>query len=97
MSTTFSPGKFIGTPGALAALHRNDEYASTFFARHLAGDWGLADEWGEVDAHDWQANEQALQNGDRLLSAYLLRDGTKIYIITEGDRSATTILLPLEA
>jgi hypothetical protein len=61
------------------------------FSRHARGDWGT------VNATDKRANELALKEGSRLLSAYMLRDGTtKIWIITEADRSATTILLPDE-
>ncbi len=62
----------------------------------LAGDWVI------VDAGDKAANEQALQDGSRLLSAYLLKDGqTKVWVITEaegddGKRAATTLLLPDE-
>ena len=56
-------------------------------ARHLSGDWG------EVCAEDAKENEFSLEHGFRLLSAYVLRDGTKVWIITEADRSATTILL----
>ena len=59
-------------------------------ARHLSGDWG------EVCAEDAKENEFSLQHGFRLLSAYRLSDGTKIWIITEADRSATTFLLPEE-
>ena len=69
----------------------------TFIARHLAGDWGI------VDDDDKTANEEALRDGSRLLSAYLLDDiqKTKIWIITEavndrGHREATTLLLPDE-
>jgi hypothetical protein len=49
-----------------------------------------------LDRHDIRANEQALKHGARLLSAYQLRDDTKIWIITEADRSSTTVLLPEE-
>lgn len=55
--------------------------------RHLAGDWG------EVDEHDRQENELSLEQGFRLLSAYNDR-GVKFWVITEADRSATTVLLP---
>ena len=58
--------------------------------RHLSGDWG------EVDEHDRQENESGLRNQFRLMSVYTLRTGVKIWIITEADRSATTILLPEE-
>ena len=60
------------------------------FARHLAGDWG------EVDAEDWERNEQALAHNERLLSRYTTNDGIVHWVITEADRSATTVLLPEE-
>jgi hypothetical protein len=59
-------------------------------ARHLAGDWG------DVDRADAAANDEALQLGERILSVYRLRGCATIWIITEADRSATTILLPSE-
>lgn len=57
-------------------------------ARHHSGDWGTLSE------EDWQANEAALKDGARLLSAYHTTSGVKFWIITEADRSVTTILLP---
>jgi hypothetical protein len=57
-------------------------------ARHMAGDWG------SVTAEDWLANDLALLEGERLLSSYEDTLGTEFWIITERDRSATTILLP---
>ena len=56
--------------------------------RHRRGDWG------DVGKEDWQANERALKHGERLLSVYHAADGTKFYVISEWDRSATTVLLP---
>jgi len=56
--------------------------------RHVKGDWG------DVCPEDWQANELALKNDSRLLSSYNSQSGTKFWIITEWDRSVTTILLP---
>jgi hypothetical protein len=61
-----------------------------FLFRHLHGDWG------ELPPEDIAENELSLREVFRLLSVYLLRDGTKVWIITESDRSATTILLPEE-
>jgi hypothetical protein len=58
--------------------------------RHNGGDWG------ELDEHDMRENQVSLQPGFRLLSAYALHSGVKIWIITEADRSSTTILLPCE-
>lgn len=87
-SPRFRPGQVVATPGALAALGENDSDCSEYLGRHLRGDWGdLCDD-------DKQANDEALKEGLRLLSAYRLRDGTKIWIITEADRSVTTALLP---
>ncbi len=86
----FPLGRLVATPGALAAFEANKQSPTIFVRRHLKGDWG------EVDVHDVQENEFSLINGLRLLSAYTLKDGTRIWIITEADRSATTILLPSE-
>ena len=95
MGTTPIPSKFplgqvVGTPGALEALQRTNQHPLEFLLRHAQGDWG------EVDAHDQQENNYSLTHGLRLLSAYTLADGTRIWIITEADRSATTFLLPSE-
>jgi hypothetical protein len=67
-----------------------NEQPTRFLARHVTGDWG------DLNADDCRENEQSIHDGCRLLSAYLLSDGTKIWIITEADRSSTTILLPEE-
>jgi hypothetical protein len=90
MDRKFSLGQVVSTPGALDALARADQDAWEFIGRHVAGDWG------ELDEHDLQENELSVKEGFRILSAYTLSDGTKIWIITEADRSATTILLPEE-
>jgi len=58
--------------------------------RHIKGDWG------DLDDADKEENEFSIQRGLRLLSAYTLKDGTHIWIITEADRSVTTLLLPSE-
>lgn len=86
----FNPGHVVATPGALEALQTNQQNAVHFLARHLRADWG------ELDEPDKQANDHALTTGGRLLSAYHLNDGTKIWIITEWDRSSTCLLLPSE-
>jgi hypothetical protein len=83
-------GQIVATPGVLAALEKNDQGPAEFLARHRGGDWG------EVDEEDSAANDWALREGARLLSVYRLKDGAKIWIITEWDRSATTLLLPEE-
>lgn len=101
MSTTarpkFNPGVILATPGASEAFERNCQPPLFFLHRHLAGDWSD----GDLDQEDRQANDQSLIDGSRLLSAYRLNDGTKIWAITEaanehGHREATTFLLPNE-
>jgi len=80
-------GQVVVTPNALSVLSGED--LASALARHAAGDWG------EVDAHDRDANERALREGGRLLSVYRSSGGgVKFYVITEWDRSATTVLLP---
>ena len=81
----FQLGQVVITPNALEKLKSDDILNS--LNRHLLGDWG------ELDAEDRQTNDEALQSGDRLLSAY--RSGqTKFWIITEASREVTTVLLP---
>jgi hypothetical protein len=91
----FCLGQVVATPGALEALGKARQSAAEFLQRHARGDWG------EVCDDDRQANDQALIDGSRLLSAYRTSLGEKIWIITEavddaGKRAATTILLPSE-
>jgi hypothetical protein len=88
MQFKFEPGQIVATPGALEAFQRSGESPLDLLARHLAGDWG------EMDENDWLENEFSLERGLRLLSVYTLLDGTKIWVITEADRSVTTFLLP---
>src|SRR5258708_2678799 len=72
-----NPGKVVATPVALAALEASGESLLTYLHRHIAGDWG------DLDAEDAQGNELSLKHGWRLLSAYSLKSGTKIWVITE--------------
>lgn len=90
ITKSFSLGELVATPGALAALEKAGQPPLMFILQHLRGDWG------EVGSEDWQANDDAVENGDRLLSAYTLATGERIWIITEHDRSVTTVLLPDE-
>ncbi len=91
MSThKFSLGQIVATPGALEALQAAGETPLHYVLRHVCGDWG------ELDAHDRRENERALRLGYRLLSAYTLPTKERIWIITEADRSTTTLLLPEE-
>lgn len=86
----FDLGQVVATPGALEALGQSGESPMVFLARHAQGDWGL------VDEEDAASNEEAVLCGERILSAYKTSLGTTLWIITEADRSATTILLPSE-
>ena len=81
----FEVGDVVATPGAMRALVR------ALLVRHQSGDWG------ELDDEDKHQNEISIQHGMRILSAYILPiTGEKIWIITESDRSVTTLLLPSE-
>ncbi len=87
---SFSIGTLVATRGALAALEAAGQPPLLFIIRHLRRDWG------EVCPEDWQANDEAVENGDRLLSAYRTSLGERLWVITEWDRSVTTLLLPDE-
>jgi hypothetical protein len=87
---TFPLGRVLATPGALAAFDEAHESPFAYLSRHFRG------EWGDLSPEDWAANDRALTTGSRLLSAYVLGSGEPIWIITEADRSTTTILLPDE-
>ena len=98
----FHPGKLLITPVALAALRENGVPVISIMLRHIAGDWGA------VSDNDRQQNDLSIAAGLRLLSIYRLPDdkrllssyavpsGRKVWIVTEADRSTTTILLPDE-
>ena len=86
----FTLGRCLATPGAVEAMNDAGQAPGDFLDRHIRGDWG------SVDAHDRQANEDAINTGARIWSIYHTRKGVKLYVITEADRSATTILLPNE-
>jgi hypothetical protein len=87
---SFPLGQVVATPGALQAFASAEENYLPYLMRHAGGDWG------EVCPEDALANDEAREDGERLLSAYRLQIGTKIWIITEADRSSTCILLPEE-
>ena len=91
----FRLGRLYITPGAIEALYLNYTTGAEYLTRHLSGDWG------DICDEDKESNNQALENGARILSAYRLKNGTRIWIITEaaneeGERIATTLLLPEE-
>src|SRR5687767_9780434 len=82
----FHLGRIISTSNGLSKLDNADIRGA--LERHHAGDWG------EVEESDRHANDRALQQGGRLFSSYRSGRGVKFWIITEADRSATTVLLP---
>jgi hypothetical protein len=91
----FELGQCRATPGALEALEDNHTFPIIYLHRHAAGDWGT------LTAHDTAANEQALEDGSRILSCYHLPDRQRIWIITDavdddGVRASTCIMLPSE-
>lgn len=86
----FPLGQIVATPGAIEALAEADQGVLDFLLRHVTGDWG------DVVREDAAENELALTEGFRVFSVYRTTKGTKLWIITEADRSVTTLLLPSE-
>ena len=82
----FQLGQIVATPNALDHLTQDDIRSGII--RHQSGDWG------DLDADDRKENDLALERGTRLLSAYQAGNGVKFWIITEGDKSSTTVLMP---
>ncbi len=91
MTPKFRPGRLLMTPGALRAFQDAQESKPWLHLhRHLRGDWG------EICEEDKKENDLSVEQGFRILSAYTLSTGVRIWVITEADRSATTFLLPEE-
>lgn len=91
----FSVGKLLATPAALEALEEADVDIIDLIERHIAKDWG------DLSDDDKRLNDEALHDGSRILSVYILPTDVKVWIITEaaddnGERAATTALLPSE-
>lgn len=82
-------GRVFATPGALKLLMEAEGHPFDLLARHATGDWG------ELCAFDRRQNEAALRNRYRVLSSYPV-GGERVWVITEADRSVTTVLLPEE-
>jgi hypothetical protein len=85
---SFPLGQVLITPPAEAVLQQAGRTFQEFLDRHASGDWG------EIDMDDWNANEEALTSGARLMSVYAVTETQKVWVITEADRSCTTLLLP---
>lgn len=88
MITQLRLGRVVATRGILDVVPRGELLAA--LRRHQNCDWG------DVPASDWATNDRALTRRERILSAYHADNQTKFWIITEADRSATTLLLPEE-
>jgi hypothetical protein len=87
----FELGTVVATPGAISLLDELDVDANELISRHQAGDWG------DVDEHDRGVNFQSVEYGMRIMSVYRVGVGREVvWIITEADRSVTTLLLPEE-
>ena len=84
----FQLGQIVATPGAMSTF--TPEAMADYLKRHASGDWG------KLDAMDKEQNEHALEHGWRILSNFENESGDRLYIITEADRSVTTLLLPEE-
>ena len=89
-SPRFQLGKVVATEGAIEALSAAQTSAWELLSKHVSGDFG------EVDSDDWQANLDAIKDGERILSSYTLKTGERLWAITEADRSSTCILRPDE-
>ena len=86
----FDLGQLVATPGALAVLEKAGQNPMEFLSRHVTGDWG------EIREEDKKENQFSLEQGFRLLSSYRTTAGDRVWVITEGNRSLTTVLLPDE-
>ena len=86
----FPPGQIVATPGAVRLLDETNKSPFEFLSRHFRGDWG------DLCQEDKMENELSLKQGFRLMSSYPITDSKRLWIITEADRSVTTLLLPEE-
>ncbi len=85
----FKLGQVVATPASLAHCEEHNVDALTLIRRHAGGDWG------DLTADDVAANVHAIQHDERVLSAYIVGNA-KLYVITEWDRSVTTLLMASE-
>lgn len=91
LNQLFNLGTVVATPGAVSLLDELDVRPDELLSRHQTGDWG------DLDEHDRGVNFHAVENGFRIMSAYCVGDKSEvIWVITEADRSVTTLLLPAE-
>jgi hypothetical protein len=85
----FDLGQLVATPGALTALEKAGQNPMEFLSRHVTGDWG------EIPEEDRKENQFGLKQGFRLLSSYRTTAGDRVWVITEANRSLTTLLHPM--
>ena len=85
----FKLGRILATPAAQEELAQLNYCPLDLLRKHMSGDWS------EMDVEDQQSNQESIRKGSRIFSAYTIQ-GTKFWVITEADRSSTTILLPSE-
>ena len=90
MNPMFHLGDVVATPAALNALQSCNVSPAQLLQLHVSGNWG------SVDPEDTLTNDAAVSNGERILSSYRIGEYTRVWIITEWDRSVTTVLLPSE-
>ena len=88
MSALLELGEVVATPGALEALAVAKVEPRALLARHRGGDWG------EIPSEDARENWRSLEHGWRVISSYPLSTGARVWVLTEADRSVTTLLLP---
>ena len=88
--SAFDLGQIVATPGAVAVLRKAGQQPGEFLTRHVNR------EWGDLSDVDRKENDYSLEHGFRLLSSYRTNVGDRLWIITESDRTVTTILLPEE-
>ena len=89
-NSLFELGQIVATPGALEALDLGAVNAWVLLRRHQSGDWG------DVPHEDAEENVRSVKRSRRILSSYPLNEDIRIWVITEADRSVTTLLLPEE-
>jgi len=85
----FTLGKIVATRGVLMHLEREGILADEYLGRHVCGDWG------DLTPNDMEMNRLAVIHGSRIFSSYVVAC-KRVWIITEADRSATTLLFPSE-
>ena len=88
----FHPGKLYATQGVAAIFQnrRDIPFIGDLIARHVTGDWG------DLDDFDKAQNDAAVEDGGRIFSAYRIANDLRVWVITEADRSSTTVLFPSE-